>query len=533
MKKLFMFTVAALTILSFAVAGCSSNEASSGQSGQGSGNSKDALVYGRAGDSDFLDPARSNTGETFKVTCNIFETLVHFNYKDQGTKVVPGLAKKWTLSNGGKTYTFKLRKGVKFQDGTDFNAKAVVFNFHRWKNGKGQFPFYPSEFNGYGDESVIKNVKAIDPYTVQFNLRQPSAPFLHNLALAAFGIASPSAVKKYGKDFTKHPVGTGPYKLVKWEPNNMIVLEKNKNYWKKGLPKLNRIIFKVIKSNHGRLTALENGEIDLMSGLNPSDIEQVKNNQKLKVYFRPPLNVGYLGMTVTRKPFNQVKVRQAINYAINKKAIVKAFYADKARVAVSPLPKTIDAYYDGLKPYSYNPKKAKELLKEAGYPNGFKMELWAMPIARPYMPDAKKIAQAIQSDLSKVGIKAKIVTYDWATYLAKIHKQQADAFLLGWTDTNGTANDILYTQFSTDSVGGNNGTFYSNKQLDRILKKAQRETDKAKRKELYKKAQIIIHHDAPWVPIVHSTPAFAVGADVANFQPQPTGPYPLSMVQFK
>lgn len=296
---------------------------------------------------------------------------------------------------------------------------------------------------------------------------------------------------------------------------------------------MNRIIFKVIKSNRARLTALENGEIDLMNGLDPNDIKEVKGKQNLQVFNRPPLNVGYLGMTVTRKPFGNVKVRKAMNYAINKKAIVKTFYSPKAKVAAGPLPDTIAGHNPNLKPYPYDPAKAKKLLKEAGYPNGFKMKLWAMPVPRPYMPDGKKIAEAIQANLAKVGIKATIVQYDWATYLDKVSKGEADAFLLGWTGDNGDADNFLYTLLSTASIGGNNSTRYSNKKLDKLLVKAQKETDPAKRKKMYQQAELIIHNTAPWVPIVHSTPALAGDANLMDFKPNPTGSDRLSRVYYK
>ncbi|HET7579297.1 MAG TPA: ABC transporter substrate-binding protein [Bacillales bacterium] len=547
MKKTFLLIAAMLMAFSFALAACGGSEQSSGKSGEsgssggsggsGSGN-QDTLVFGRGSDSVYLDPARATDGESFKVTKNIFETLVNFNYKDQSTEVVnTGLAKDWKISPDGLKYTFHLRQGIKFQDGTPFNAKAVVFNFNRWKNvkkgDKVQFPYYPSMFGGYGDKSVIKNVKAVDKYTVEFTLKRPLAAFLKDLAMSPFAIASPTAVKKYGADFTKHPVGTGPFKLVQWKPNNTITIEKYDDYWKKGYPKLNRVVFKVIKSNRARLTALENGEIDLMTGLNPSDIKEVKGKQDLQVFYRPPLNVGYLGLTVTRKPFDSVKVRKAMNYAINKKAIVKAFYADQAKVAAGPLPATIPGHNPNLKPYPYNPKKAKKLLAEAGYPDGFKMELWAMPVPRPYMPNGKKIAEAMQADLAKVGIDAKIVQYDWSTYLEKASKGEADAFLLGWTGDNGTADNFLYTLLSTAAIGGNNYTQYSNKKLDQLLIKAQKETDKDKRIKLYKKAVKVIHDTAPWVPIVHSTPALAGDANLKNFKPNPTGSDRLSYVSFK
>ncbi|HET7615524.1 MAG TPA: ABC transporter substrate-binding protein, partial [Bacillales bacterium] len=377
MKKALLLAFTIFMALSLALAGCSNSGGGGSSSGDNSGggdsggNTQDTLVFGKGSDAVSLDPATVTGGPSFAVTKNIYDTLVTFNYEKQTTEVTKdGLAKDWKISDDGKTYTFTLRKGVKFQNGEKFTADSVVFNFKRWKGAtaksKVQFPYYPSMFGGYGDKSVIANVEAVDDYHVKFTLKRPLAPFLKDLAMSPFAIASPKAIKKYGDKFGKHPVGTGPFTFKEWKPNNTITLEKNENYWKDGMPKLNRVIFKVIKDNRARLTALENGEIDLMLGLDPSDIPEVDKHDDLKVFYRPPLNVGYLGLTVTRKPFGNVKVRQAMNYAINKKAIVKAFYADKAQVAVSVLPETIPGYNGDLKPYKYNPEKAKKLLAEAG-----------------------------------------------------------------------------------------------------------------------------------------------------------------------
>lgn len=532
MMKHLLFVVVFMMTVSIALAGCTDETTKKGSGG--SDGAKDTLVFGRGSDSVSLDPATVTGGPSFAVTKNIYETLVNFSYEDQSTEIVDtGLAKEWKISDDGTIYTFTLKEGIKFHDGSVFNADAVVFNFKRWKEGEGEFPYYPSMFGGYGDDSVIKSVEAIDDYKVKFTLNRPMAPFLKDLAMSPFAISSPTAIKKYGEKFGRNPVGTGPFKFVDWKPNNTITLEKYDDYFRDGLPKLNRVIFKVIENNHARLTALENGEIDLMLGLNPSDIGSVKKKDGLQVFYRPPMNVGYLGMTVTREPFDDPKVRQAMNYAINKKDIVSAFYADKAQVAKGALPKTVQGFDEELEKYEYNPEKAKQLLKEAGLPDGFKMELWAMPVPRPYIPDGKKIAQAMQADLAKVGIDASIVSYDWATYLDKASKGEADAFLLGWTSDNGDADNFLYTLLSTNAIGSNNYTYYSNKKLDEILLKAQKVTDTEKRTELYKKAQKIIHKDAPWVPIVHSTPGLAGVDSLQGFKPHPTGSDRLSHIYFK
>ncbi|CRK81781.1 ABC transporter substrate-binding protein [Neobacillus massiliamazoniensis] len=536
MKKRMKLLVISILAISMFLVGCNSQTSKNVSNDNSNGSKttkKDTLVYGRGGDSTSLDPITTTEGEAFKVTQNIFETLV--NYGVQDTTLHPGLAEKWDVSPDGLTYTFHLQKGVKFQDGTPFNADAVVFNFDRWMNGdEKQFPYY-TMFGGFkkDDGHVIKEVKAVDENTVQFVLKRPQAPFLKNLAMSPFGISSPAAVKKWGDKYREHPVGTGPFKFVDWKQNDRITVEKNPDYWQKGLPKLNKVIFRVIPENTARLNALANGEIDVMDGLNNSDEATVKANDKLQIIKRPSMNIGYIGLTVTRKPFDNKLVRQAMNYAIDKKSIINSFYGGQAVMAKNPMPPSIEGYNDAVQDYPFDLEKAKQLLAQAGYPNGFTMDLWAMPVARPYMPEAQKVAEVIQENLRKIGVTAKIQSVDWATYLDKAKKGEFDAFMLGWTGDNGDADNFLYALLDKDSIGSNNNSYYSNDQVHDLLIKAQQEPDQSKRNDLYKQAQVIIHDDAPWVPLVHSTPLLAASKDVLNYIPHPTGSEVLSKVEFK
>lgn len=532
MRKLFVLALSVIFILSIALTGCSSSKDSSG-----SGSKKQTtLVYGRGADSTSLDPATVTDGESLKVTKNIYDTLV--DYKGQTTDLEPSLAKSWDVSEDGLTYTFHLRDGVKFQDGTDFNAKAVVYNFDRWMNGKesGKFAYYPSMFGGFkGDKShIIESVTAKDDSTVEMKLKRPSAPFLKNLAMTPFAIASPTAIKKYGEDYgRKAAVGTGPFKLKDWKAKDTITLVKNDDYWKKDEPKLDRIIFKVIKDNTARLNALKDGEIDLMDGVNPSDVEDLKGSKDIETFYRPPMNVGYLGFNVEKKPFDNKKVRQALNHAVDKKALIKGFYAGNADPAKNPMPSNIAGYNDDIEAYDFDLDKAKKLLAEAGYPDGFKTELWTMTNPRDYMPSPEKTAEAIQANFKKIGVDAKIVNMEWSTYIDKVSKGEAPMFLLGWTGDNGDADNFLYTLLDKDSIGSNNYSRYANDELHKLLIAAQSETDEAKRAELYKQAQVIIHEDAPWVPLVHAKAALVGKKSIEGFKPHPTGSDRFNEVYFK
>lgn len=539
MNKNLKVLLIALLAVGLLLAGCSSGgdtkKPASGKD-QTAGNTppkQDTLVYARGGDSATLDPITTTEGETFKVTENIYDTLISFG--DSDTSIQPGLAEEWEKSDDSLTYTFKLQKGVKFHDGTDFNAEAVKYNFDRWAGGnEDQFPYY-TMFGGYkGDEGhVIQEIKVLDEHTIQFTLKRPQATFLVNLAMSCFGIASPAALEKYGDSFRKNPVGTGPFKFVEWKENDTITLEKNENYWQKGYPKLNKVIFRVIPENTSRLNALANGEIDMMDGLNYAEVAQVEGNDKLQLIERPSMNVGYLGFTTTRKPFDNKLVRQALNHAVDKESIIKAFYADMAVPAVNPMPPSLKGYNEAVEAYPYDLEKAKALLKEAGYEKGFKMDLWAMPVARLYMPEGQKVAEIIQESLSKIGVTAEIKTVDWPTYLDKARKGEFDAFMLGWTGDNGDADNFLYTLLDKDSIGGSNYSRYVNEELHDILIQAQSETDEDKRAELYKQAQVIIHEDAPWVPLVHSRPLSAAVKGVSGYVPHPTGSESLMKVEFK
>ncbi|MEK3936440.1 ABC transporter substrate-binding protein [Sporosarcina sp. FSL W7-1349] len=545
-NKFWLFALMLILALSTALAACSnsgttepekegnSGEETKGNEDTGNENVNKTLVFGRGGDSTSLDPSRTTEGETFKVTKNVYETLLNFG--EQDTSIQPGLATEWEPSEDGLTYTFKLREGVKFHDGTDFNAEAVVKNFERWANGDADtFPYYNTMFGGFkGDEGhIIESVTADGDYTVVFKLTRAQAPFLKNIAMDMFAIASPTAFEQGDDQFERNPVGTGPFKFVEWRPNETITIERFEDYWQEGLPKLDKVIFRSIPDNSARLNELLSGGIDLADGINPSDGERIENEENLQLFERPSMNIGYLGMTVTRPPFDKKEVRQALNYAIDKQSIIDSFFEGRADIAKNPMPPSISGYNDDIEPYEYNPEKAKELLAEAGLADGFEMELWAMPVPRPYMPDGMKVAEVIQKNLSDIGITAKIVSHEWGTYLDLASKGDADAFMLGWTGDNGDPDNFIYALLDEDNIGSNNYTYYKNDELHDILIEAQTEVDEEKRIELYKKAQEIIREEAPWVPLAHSTPLLGGVKELTGLKPHPTGSDLLSNVEFK
>ncbi|MHA7580089.1 ABC transporter substrate-binding protein [Paenibacillus vandeheii] len=540
MRKKWLSGVMAMAMSTVLIlSGCSS------ASNEGTGNSpapaegseppaevavQDTMIMGRGGDSVALDPAIVTDGESLKIGHQVFDSLL--DYKEGGTEVVPGLAESWEISADGLKYDFKLKSGVKFHDGTDFNAEAVVFNFNRWSDPSSEYKFEGDSFDYYDsmfgpeDGRVIKEVKAIDETTVEFILNQPQAPFLQNIAMTPFGIASPTAIREKKENFKSEPVGTGPFVFKEWKRNDSITLEKNPNYWKEGLPKLNKVIVRSIPDNTARFNALQNGEIDIMEDLNPDDLSILEGNSELQKIERPPFNVSYIGFNFKKKPFDNVKVRQALNHAVNKQGIIDAFFAGQAQPAVNPMPPTLWGYNDSIEDYAYDLEKAKALLAEAGYPDGLPdpVTFYAMPVSRPYMPDGKKVAEAIQADFEKIGVTVNIESPEWATYLddAKAGEKD-DIYMLGWTGDNGDPDNFLYTLLDKDAIPGNNRSFYVNEELHTLLTSAQKETDQDKRADLYKQAQVIIKEDAPWIPLVHTTPILAGKANLKDFVPSPLG----------
>ena len=483
------------------------------------------LVFGRGGDSVGLDPALEVDGESFKVADNIYDTLVRF--KEESTVLEPSLAESWTASEDRLTWMFNLRSGVMFHDGTVCDADAIVFSLAR--QFKSDHPFNKVEgayqyWNSMSMSDIVKDVRRVDALKVEIELFRPNAPFLSNLAMGFCSIVSPTAVRKWGDDYARHPVGTGPFKFVQWIKDDRIVLERNPNYWD-GPPQIERLVFRSIPENSVRLIALGQGAIHGMDNLVPDFVSNISSNPKLYLLKQPGMNVGYLAMNMDKPPFHILKVRRAINHAIDKKAISDNLYQGMAEPAVNPIPPTMWSHHEGIVGYHYDPSLARRLLSEAGYPNGFKTTLWAMPVARPYMPQPRKIAQAIQSDLQVIGVEAEIKTYEWGTYLDKVSRGQHDMALLGWTGDNGDPDNFLYVLLDKSGTvfPASNIAFYRSEDLHKVLVEAQLEIDTAIRTDLYRRAQEIIHQDAPWVPLVHATQTAAFSNVVSGFKLHPTG----------
>lgn len=488
--------------------------------------SDQVIIFGKPKDAVSLDPADVTDGESSAVVVNIFEPLIRF--QREKTSIEPALAESWEFSDDKLTWTFHLRKGVTFHDGTPLNAEAVKFNYDRQKDEDNPYRFKGKFEYWHGFFKSVKSIEAKDEHTVVMTLKHPDATFLINLGIFTMGISSPTAIKKHGEDYFKHPVGTGPYKFDKWRLNEKIVLQRNDNYWGEKA-KIKMLIFKPVADNSVRLLGLELGNIHVLDGINPDDVERIQRNPDLNFITQPGLNVGFLSLNNLKPPFDNKKVRQAVHHAINKEALVKAFFAGGTlgEAATNPIPKFVFGYNDQIKGYTYDPAKAKALLAEAGFPNGFKAKLWAMPIARPYMPQPRQIATAIQANLKEVGIDTDIVSYDWGTYLDKVSKGEHEMALGGWIGDNGDPDNFLYTlldKHNTDKEkGASNYQFYRDERVSALLNEAQRVYDQKQRAELYKKSQEYIIQDSPMVPLFHSTQMAATVKGVEGYYLHPVG----------
>lgn len=496
------------------------------------------LVWGRGADSVGLDPINETDGESLKVTHQIYDTLLE--YKPGGTEVQASLATEWSASADGLEWTIKLRQGVKFHDGSEFDAEAVKLNFDRWRDTKhpghkgGDFAYYQYMFGGFDDKSVIKEVQVVDKHTVKFVLRQIQASFLQDLAMDSFAIASPKAIKEDPESLKTKPVGTGPFIFESWAKGDKIVLKANKEYWG-GAPKLEQLIFRSIPDNNARLVALRADELDIMDGIDPAFLPVIKDTGKFDIAERPAMNVGYLAFNMDKKPFDDVRIRRAINHAINRDELNRAFYGGLGTPSVSPLPPAVWGHNPDVPKYEFSVEKGRKLMEEAGYSKDkpLKTQLWVMPVPRPYMPQPEKIGVAIQTYLREIYIDAEIVTMEWGTYLDKTGVGEHTMALLGWTGDNGDPDNFLYVLLDKDQAKGpdaGNIAFYKSDAVHDLLIKARTTTDQAKRTQLYKEAQKLIQEDAPWASLMHAKVPIAVRKGITGYVPSPMGSESLAKV---
>jgi len=485
------------------------------------------IVVGLQAEPTTLDSQQISDYNSHRAAYGIYDMLLRF--EDEGTNVEPGLAERWEISDDGLEYTLYLRQGVKFHDGTDFNADAVKFNIDRQIDV--DHPFHNTGQFAYAEFTwgMVDRVEVVDPYTVKFVLKDKFAPFLNHLAMHPAAMASPAAVEKYGMDFSINPVGTGPFKFVRWTPGVEVVLEKNPDYWR-GEPLLDQIIYRPIIEDQSRLTELESGGVNFMVNVPPDDLARITGDSQYTVVEQAGMHTWWVAFNHAKEPFNNKLVRQAMNYAINKQAIVDNILKGTGQLAVSPLPPVVWSYTDDIQTYEYNPEKAKELLAEAGYPDGFTCDFW-LPESGSGMQQPVVMGTAMQADLKAVGIDCTIQTFEWGSYLEKVivppDQAEFDLMEMSWIGDNGDPDNFLYILLSGEQFppNGYNMGFYNNEEVNKLLAEARVTLDKAQRTELYVQAQKLIAEDPPWMVIDHESQIVAMSNKIKNFKLHPTGPF--------
>ncbi|WP_374347585.1 ABC transporter substrate-binding protein [Chitinimonas sp.] len=500
-------------------------------------NAAATLKYCSEGSPAGFDPGRFTAGTDFDATAEtMYSRLVEF--ERGATKVQPGLAEKYDISADGLSYTFHLRRGVKFhtteyfKPSREFNADDVLFTFQRMlskdhpfrKADPVEFPY----FTDMGMDENIAKIEKLDPYTVKFTLKKVDAAFLADLAMSFASILSAEyadQLLKAGKpqQLNTQPIGTGPFVFKSYQKDAIIRYTGNKEFWRAGDVKLDNLIFVISADGSVRYQKLKAGECDIMSYPKPADLAQALKEPSLNVPNQAGFNLGFLAYNTKHKNTDNVAVRRALDQAINKKAIIDAVYQGAGQVATNPMPPTQWSYNKNLKDQNYDPAAAKAALAKAGYPNGFELTLWALPVQRPYNPNGKLMAEMIQADWAKIGVKANITTYEWGEYLKRAQKGEHDAILVGWTGDNGDPDNWLGVNLGCDAVGGNNYAQWCNKDFDSLIVKAKQTSDVKQRTEMYMKAQEMFKKEMPWTTIAHSTVYVPMNKKVSGFKISPFG----------
>lgn len=488
---------------------------------------RDAMVVGLLAEPVTMDPPQITDLNSTRVIKRMFEGLTA---QELGTyKVVPGLAQSWDISKDGLTYTFKLRPNVKFHDGTPLTAEAVRFCFERQMNDKSQYyatGTYPYVKGFLGN---VAGVEDVDPLTVQIKLKAPLTPFLQYLAHHSLYIYSPEALKKFGKDIVKNPVGTGPFKLETWEPGVKVVLARNDQYWG-GAPKIRQAIYVPIIEAQARLAAIKTGEIDLTMDVPPDSLAELRKDPDIVVAETNSSAVWYIALNTRHPILKDRRVRQALNYAVNKEAIIRDILKGTAIVARGPMSPVYGPYYEeNLQKYPHDPEKARALLKEAGHAGGFDIT-FMVPESGSGMQSPVEMATVIQANLAQVGVRAKIQTMEWGAYLKK-YLEAPDMAEMSWNPSIGDPDHMMYMLLSSDRFPpAFNAGFYHNEKVDDLLRKGRTTIDEKARVPLYKEAQRLVVEDAPWIFVDHGKQVIIHRKRVQGFKLHPNFDLVLTQV---
>jgi dipeptide transport system substrate-binding protein len=505
------------------------------------------LVFCSEGNPEALNPQFVTTTTGMNAARPMFDNLVEF--EPGTTQIVPGLAESWTVSPDGREYTFRLRDGVKFHSGNGFtptrtmNADDVLFSLLRqWKP---EHPFHAiagarfDYFNDLGMPDLLEGVDKLDQRTVRLRLKRPEAPFLANLAMPFNVVLSAEYAdfllrQNRPERLDTEPIGTGPFVFMGYQKDVSVRYRAFAEHWR-GKQPIDTLVFSITSNPAVRLTKLKAGECHVMAFPNPADVPQIAADPALKVLRQEGLNIGYMALNLTKPPFDDLKVRRALNMAIDKTAILDAVYRGAGVAAKNPIPPTLWSYNEAVEDYPFDPTGAQKLLAEAGFRDGFESDLWYMPVSRPYNPNGRRIAEMIQADLAKLGIRLRLVTEEWSQYRAKLQAGIAPMALFGWTGDNGDPDNFLAMLLgcTAGQPGSNNVAKWCNAEYDRLVAEARQIGQQPERERRYRDAQVIAKLEAPWVPIAHSVVFMATRAEVAGFRMDPLGRHSFLGVDLK
>ncbi len=506
------------------------------------------LVYCSEGSPEGFNPQFFTTGTTADAaSVPMYNRLVEFQIGT--TKVIPALAESWQESADGLTYTFKLRKGVKFHGNAkfkptrDFNADDVLFSYNRMADTN--HPFHKASagqtyayFEDMGMNKIVARLEKLDDYSVRFHLLHPEAPFIANLAMDFASILSAEYADKMKAAGTpevvdREPIGTGAFQFVSYQKDAIIRYKAFDQHWN-GRPKIDNLVYAITPDASVRYAKLKTGECHVMAFPKPAEIALMKADPAITMMTQEGMNVGYIAFNVEKKPFDNKLVRQALNMAVDKQAILKSVFQGAGQAAKNPIPPTMWSYNDKVKDYPYDVAKAKELLAKGGYPNGFEIDLWYLPVTRPYNPDGKRMAELIQADWEKIGVKARLVTFEWGEYRKRSKTGEQPSMMFGWSGDNGDPDNFFVNLLGCDAVkGGGNVARWCNKDFEDLLQKAKTTPKQAERAKFYEKAQEIVKEEAPWITVAHSVRFTPVRKEVVGFKMDVTAHHYFNKVELK
>lgn len=482
----------------------------------------DTLVVGLHGEPRSLDPHVTTASSDFRVLVNLYEGLVRFG---EGTlQVAPGLAESWDVLDGGRTYVFHLRSGVRFHDGSPCDAAAVKFNFDRMLrkdhpyHHTGPFPLADVFFG------VVREVVAGGPFTVRFVLDEPFAPLLANLAYPTGLIVSPAAVRRHGRAYGRHPSGTGPFRFVSWDFGRRIVLERSPER-RDPSAGVERIIYRPIGAAMTRVAELRAGGVDLVPEVGADNLSWFRAHPAFRVHEKAGPHLWFVILDTSRRPFDDVRVRRAVNLAVDKRSLARHVLQDTAAPAAGPVPAAFSwARNPQVRPYPFDPARARRLLEESGYGTGISVTM-LVPQGGSGMLQPVAMAAAIQADLARVGVRVNIETYEWNTYLDKVNgglRGRARMAAMAWMTNDPDTLPYLALRTKAHPPQGFNSGYYSDERVDRLVERARRTTDRQERARLYRRLQRIVHEEAPWLFIASWKQNAVTGRGVQGFRLQPS-----------